>query len=421
MRDPGKALLLSDGGFLVADTGRHRLVELEPDLTTVRRTIGEDAGLAEPLGLALLPPAVASAVGYDVVVADSGNHLLRGVRLADGTVSAVAGTGAQLRIRSVPGEAWPAREVPLSTPWDVAWWDGRLVIAMAGCHQLWTFDPPAGTVAVLVGTADEGLRDGGPDEAFFAQPSGLAAAGDVLWVADAESSALRSVDTMNAAGEPRVTTAAGQGLFDFGLRDGPAFGDPPALLQHPLGVAVLPDGSVAVADTYNGAVRRYDPATREVGTLADGLAEPSDVVVDGPDLVVVESAAHRLVRVPLPARTREPGGPQRVAVEVAPGPVTLRVRFTPPPGQHLDHRFGEPTTLTVDGPALPDAGTGPGLERELRLTGSGPLRVTAAAAAGDGEGVFAGCALYRREWGVDGTRAAGAPTEIVLDLSSVVL
>ena len=39
-----------------------------------------------------------------------------------------------------------------------------------------------------------------------------------------------------------VATAVGQGLFDFGHRDGPA---DQALFQHPLGVAVLPDGSVA--------------------------------------------------------------------------------------------------------------------------------------------------------------------------------
>ena len=54
-------------------------------------------------------------------------------------------------------------------------------------------------------------------------------------------------------------TAVGQGLFDFGHVDGPA---DQALLQHPLGVCALPDGSVLVADTYNGAVRRFDPATR---------------------------------------------------------------------------------------------------------------------------------------------------------------
>ena len=62
-----------------------------------------------------------------------------------------------------------------------------------------------------------------------------------------------------------VHTAIGSGLFDFGFRDGPA---DQALLQHPLGVTVLPDGSVAVCDTYNGAVRRHDLASGEVTTLA---------------------------------------------------------------------------------------------------------------------------------------------------------
>ena len=399
----------------------------------MRRTIGGGRGLrdgtgdaarfAEPLGLALLPPAVADAVGYDLVVADSGNHALRGVRLADGAVTTVAGTGAQLRTRVPPGTTVP-HATPLSTPWDVTWWDGYVVVAMAGCHQLWTFDPVAATLTVLLGTADEGLRDGGPGEAFFAQPSGLAADGDALWVADAESSALRTVD--RAAG-PRATTAVGQGLFDFGLRDGPAFGEPPALLQHPLGVAMLPDGSVAVADTYNGAVRHYDPATRVVSTLADGLAEPSDVLVDGPEpehvlggnLVVVESAAHRLVRAPLPARLRAQAGPPRVTAEVAPGPVTLRVRFSPPEGQHVDRRFGEPTSLTVtalDGFLPAGAGTAPGLERELRLDGSGLLRVDAVAAACDGDGVFAACHRYRQEWVVNVRVRTGAATEVVLDL-----
>ena len=101
------------------------------------------------------------------------------------------------------------------------------------------------------------------------------------------------------SGQACVGTAVGTGLFDFGHVDGPA---DQALLQHPLGVTVLPDGSVAVSDTYNGAVRRYDPATGQVTTLITGLAEPSDaVLVDGDScLVVVESAAHRLTRVRLP-------------------------------------------------------------------------------------------------------------------------
>jgi len=97
--------------------------------------------------------------------------------------------------------------------------------------------------------------------------------------------------------------------------------------------------------------------------------------------------------------------------------VTVRVRFTPPDGQHVDHRFGDPTSLTVDGPLSVGSGTTPGLERELRLTGPGPLRVEAVAAACDGDGVFAACHRYRREWVVDVRMTPGGADEIVLDLS----
>ena len=258
----------------------------------------------------------------------------------------------------------------LSSPWDLAWWDGTVVVAMAGTHQLWTVDPDTGAATVLAGTTNEGLRDGGPDEAFFAQPSGLAADGDTLWVADSETSALRRVQQGVGA---LVTTAAGKGLFDFGHRDGP--GDE-ALLQHPLGVAVLPDSSVAVADTYNGAVRRFDPVTSTVSTLAEDLAEPSDVLVDGDTLIVVESAAHRLTRIPIPAGATVDGAAHRVKrarTDLAPGTVELRVAFVPPAGQHLDDRFGDPTQLTVaaDPPSLlvSGAGTSTGLTRVLELSG----------------------------------------------------
>src|SRR6185436_16885399 len=93
----------------------------------------------------------------------------------------------------------------------------------------------------------------------------------------------------------------------------------------------LPDGSVAVADTYNGAVRRYDPAADEVSTLATGLAEPSDLAVVVGDLVVVESAAHRLTRLRLPEEALVVDGvahrTARPVTEVAPGAVDLEVVF----------------------------------------------------------------------------------------------
>ncbi|WP_324651045.1 NHL domain-containing thioredoxin family protein [Georgenia sp. H159] len=451
LRFPAKALALPTGNLLVADAGHHRLVELAPDGETLVRTIGsgergrddgaaDSASLSEPNGLCLLPPEVAQQVGYDVVVADTVNHLLRGVHLGSGTVTTLAGTGEQFMVGApnnvLPGEEpatedyGPGRRIRLSSPWDVAWSaEARaVVVAMAGHHTLWTFDPADGHLARLGGTMNEGLVDGELRQAWFAQPSGLSVGEDGrVWLADSETSALRYVDVPGA----QVRTVVGQGLFDFGHRDGPAA---QALLQHPLGVAALADGRVAVADTYNGAVRLYDPATGEVSTVATGLAEPSGLLVDddGAHLVVVESAAHRLTRVPVPdgAAHRHDGGAHRThrpVTEVAPR-FTLRVVFTPPAGQKLDDRFGPSTQLSVSADALvAGGGTGTELERQVTLglgslgaedDGRTVLSVTAKAASCDADsGVeFPACHLAAQDWGIPVRVVEGGPEELVLNL-----
>ncbi len=352
---------------------------------------------ADPLGAVLLPADVAQRAGYDVLIADSAGNALRGLRLAD------------LSVRTV------ARH--LSTPWDVAWFGDHAVIAMAGVHQLWSFDPLTGATGVLAGTAREGLVDGPAAKAWFAQPSGLAGAGDGLWVADAETSALRllwSADDDSL----QVRTVIGQGLFEFGQQDGA--GDA-ARLQHPLGVAVLLDGSVAVADTYNGAIRRYEPEADRVSTLAEGLSEPSALVLLDGDLVVAESAAHRLTRLPLPAEVRpgpQPriggeGGPiRRPVIDLAPGAVELAIRFEPPPGEHLDDRCGDPTRLDISAVPpevlLSGGGAATGLARTLvladRVSGGrveGVLLIGVQAASCDAaDQLGAACHLHRQTWQV---------------------
>ena len=459
LKFPAKAVALPTGNLLVADAGHHRLVELEPDGETLVRAIGSGerghvdgaadvARLNEPNGLCLLPGEVAAQVGYDVVVADTVNHLLRGVDLATGAVTTLAGTCEQFMVGGPenvdPGDEpatedyGPARRIRLSSPWDVAWSpEARaVVVAMAGHHTLWTFDPLAGYVARLGGTMNEGLVDGELRQAWFAQPSGLAVGTDGrIWLADSETSALRYVDVPAA----RVGTAVGQGLFDFGHRDGPAA---EALLQHPLGVAALPDGRVAVADTYNGAVRLYDPTSGQVSTLATGLAEPSGLLVgdDGTHLVVIESAAHRLSRVALPddgGAAQHDGGAHRThrpVTEVAPQ-FTLRVVFSPPAGQKLDERFGPSSQLSVSaGDALvAGGGTGTELERRVTLslgtlddagsTGAGEeaqtvLSVTAKAASCDADPAveFPACHLASQDWGIPVRVVEGGPEELVLNL-----
>ncbi|MEU4209760.1 NHL domain-containing thioredoxin family protein [Streptomyces sp. NPDC026206] len=424
LRFPGKALLLPSGNFLVSDSTRHQLVELEADGETVVRRVGSgergfgDDSFSEPQGLALLPDG-------RVVVADTVNHALRTYDPATGTVGTIAGTGRQW-MQGSPTSG-PALEVSLSSPWDVAWFADRVWIAMAGVHQLWTYDPAAGTVEVAAGTTNEGLVDGPAAEAWFAQPSGLAATADRLWVADSETSALRFVE--RDGGTFAVRTAVGTGLFDFGHRDGDAA---QALLQHPLGVTALPDGSVAVSDTYNHALRRYDPATGEVTTLATDLREPSDAVLVEGDIVVVESARHRLTRLRLPEEAVRVESvahrTQREATEVAPGTLVLDVVFQAPAGQKLDTRYGPSTRLLVSstppGLLAEGAGQGTDLRRELVLAdgeSEGVLHVSAMAASCDDDPAneYPACHVHQQDWGVPVRVTAGGVRRLPLVLAGL--
>ncbi|MDF9814486.1 hypothetical protein M2266_003717 [Streptomyces sp. SPB162] len=226
-----------------------------------------------------------------------------------------------------------------------------------------------------------------------------------------------------------VRTAVGTGLFDFGHRDGAA---EQALLQHPLGVTALPDGSVAISDTYNNALRRFDPETGEVTTLATDLREPSDAVLVGEDVVVVESARHRLTRLRLPEeavrvesaahRTRRP------ATEVAAGPFRLDVVFTAPAGQKSDERYGPSTRLLVSStpPELLLGGEGKGtdLGRDLVLNPEvteGVLHVSAMAAScdDDPDNEFPACHMHQQDWGVPVLLAAGGTGRLALVLAGM--
>ena len=481
------------GRFLVADTGHHRIVELADDLETVTRSWGGTKGYAdapdgdvaaaagasgsaspdeasgasgaqfnEPQGLTLLPAEIAEQAGYDVVVADTVNHRLRGIDTATGAVTTLAGNGVQrlldaerTRAGAVElgslGEEPP--EVSLSSPWDVLWSAGlgKVVVAMAGTHQIFTFDPLTSELAIYAGTGLEGLLDGSAGEAWFAQTSALAEdAEGRIWLADSETSALRvltpgpgAADVASAESSAEVSTVIGEGLFDFGFRDG----DPEqARLQHPLGVAALPDGSVLVADTYNGAIRRYRARHRaadgslveaSVTTVARGLSEPSDVLLDadGATLLVVETNAHELVRIAVPEEylTVDEGAAQtqRPVTSVAPGSLNLSIGFSAPTGQKLDDRWGDPTQLKLSAsPAellRSGEGSSTGLERTIELNsevGEGVLHITARAAACDGEPgqeipMHAACHLYQQDWGIPVVIEAGGDRALHLDLRGV--
>ena len=258
----------------------------------------EQARFDHPQGLAL------DAVNETLYVADEPNHAIRAINLGSREVTTVAGTGEQGYERLGGG---PGREVPLSSPWDLALIGQRLWIAMAGTHQVWAFDLSTGHVGVAAGTGAESIHDGPLREATFAQPSGLSALGGVLYVADSESSAVRNVDPAN----DQVRRLVGRGLFDFGDVDGVA-GQAACNTRWASRPRRRSERLVYVADTYNDKLKRLDPVTRHVTSWAGGGAghedgdlmaarfwEPSGLSLAGTWLYVADTNNHavRLVDV----------------------------------------------------------------------------------------------------------------------------
>ena len=202
-------------------------------------------------GSTLLPTDVAAQVGYDVLVADTANHLLRGVRLADHavrTVADLATSSCDTVTGRVPG---------VMSPWDVAWWPAPTAAVVAAAGRA-----PAADVRSARGARRR--RWPAPrSRACATAPRSTGGwpsrPGSPPTVTGCGSSTPRPPRCAGSICDGRLHTAVGEGLFDFGHVDGPAA---QARLQHPLGVAVLPDGAVAIADTFNGAVRRYDPRHR---------------------------------------------------------------------------------------------------------------------------------------------------------------
>jgi len=286
---PGKVLAdAASGRLFVADSGHHRIVMATLD-GKLLRVVGTEKGFRDggPTEAAFDTPQGMALAGEQLYVADTGNHAIRRIDLISGQVATLAGTGEQARrVKEGPGVM-----SALNSPWDLVLHQEVLYIAMAGSHQIWSFDLQSGELVRYAGSGREALVDGPLARATFAQPSGLASDGRRLYVADSESSAVRVVDLPGVGNQ--VRTLVGQGLFDFGDEDGVGSR---ARLQHDLGVAVAPSAPPAltptlsqgergippdpltggrgqvesmlyIADSYNHRIKRLNPRTTETRSL----------------------------------------------------------------------------------------------------------------------------------------------------------
>ena len=360
---PGKVASDGRGRLAIADTGNDRVLVCDPDGTITH----EFGGFHQPQGVRL--------DAERLLVCDTVAGELVAVSLARGERDVLASD--------------------LRSPWDaLVLPDGRIAVAEAGLHRIVAVPQGGGPVELLAGSRAEGLRDGPADGAHLAQPSGLSTiAGDAVAFADSEVSALRVLR------DGRVETLVGTGLFAWGRADGDRH---TARLQHPLGVAALSDGSIAVADTFNSLLRIWEAGVLRTLPLSEPLDEPGglDVLPDG-RLVVADTNHHRVVTVDVQTGAvteirvgdgEATRGPALVGVAGARLALAADVDLA---GSALDLQHGPPVHVNVsaDPPSLLGAGPrswaldGLPVSVEVRLGGPGrgvlTLDVIASTCEGD--------------------------------------
>ncbi len=169
----------------------------------------------------------------------------------DLTIEAAAGTG----IQGFEGDGGPALSASLNEPWgvDVAA-DGSIYFADSNNDRIRIIRPD-GIIETIAGGGSGG-EGSAPLEARITHPSGVALKpnGD-FYISEYSGCRVRMVATSNEQ-TSTITTVAGTGESGYSGDGGPAAN---AKLSNVGGIAVAPDGSIYIADTFNHRIRRIGP------------------------------------------------------------------------------------------------------------------------------------------------------------------
>ncbi len=318
---PGHLIFDTSGDLVFADRGNNRVRRISGGVITTVAGDGSvgfsgDGGPALEASLSSPSSVVVDGAG-DLWIADSGGGRIRRVSATDGDIQTVVGNG----MASIPGDGGPAFAAGLSSPFDVSFDpSGALLIVETGVNRIRRVDAENGTIETIAGTGIFGVGggDGPASEIPLAVPVAVESnsSGDI-YLTESSGHRVRRIDSQSGL----ITTVAGTGEQGFSGDGGPAlqarFG-----AEAPWGLALDSRGGIYVSDTNNHRVRRIDPDTGVIETVAgngtdgffgDGgpasqasLSRPRELHIDDRDnLYIVDSGNHRVRRVDADSGTIE--------------------------------------------------------------------------------------------------------------------
>ncbi|HLI77368.1 MAG TPA: Ig-like domain repeat protein, partial [Acidobacteriaceae bacterium] len=301
----GAVVIRSSGGQLLASTllsglGEGGLPVLIPgQIDTVAgngQWFYQQDGVPATQASIYLPSGLAVDGAGDLYLADTINNRVRRVDATTHIITTVAGNGSA----GFNGDNGPATAAELTGPSGLALdGAGNLFIADTGNDAIRRVDAVSGTITTVAGTLGQSgyTGDGGPATAAkLNAPQGIALtpAGDIL-IADTTNAAVRALTFSDGS----IQTIAGTGTAGYNGDNRLATS---AQLNDPSGIAIRPDGTIAVADLSNNRVRLFTvggnittiAGNGNPGYLGDGGA-PTQAQLQGPAAVAFDPAGDLII------------------------------------------------------------------------------------------------------------------------------
>jgi sugar lactone lactonase YvrE len=243
---PSGIAISASGDLYISDTGNHTIRRITPAgvVTTVAGMAGQ-SGFADGAGTTARfnsPLGLAVAANGTVFIADSGNHIVRAIG-PDRTVTTLAGRAENWATNDGVGDGARFNGL-LGAALSV---DGDIFVSDSNNHTIRKITR-AGIVTTWAGVPGmDGSADGNRLTATFSKPAELAfdKHGN-LFVADSFNHLIRKISR-----DGKVSTVTGVAGAE-GSVDG---SNGQARLFNPYGLAMCPDGSLVVSDTYNELIR----------------------------------------------------------------------------------------------------------------------------------------------------------------------
>ena len=276
LNEPKSLTLDTEGNLFIADSENHVVRKIDRKTNCIRTVAGRFQGIES--GAKPVPPApVAEGVDGDPF-AESGtvnSHAFTHQTDLSGTVRYVA-TGAAPAKR-ISGDGGPADQALLNFPTAVVVdRAGHLYIADTLNHRVRRVDAATGVITTVAGLGQPRCSGDGKlaVDAGLNEPAALAVSdGGVLYIADQSNNRVRAVDLTTGV----ICSVAGTGAAAYNGDDVAAT---ETGLAGPSGLALASDGTLFIADSFNGRIRAVDPVTGLIRTV---VGDGGEYRYQGPD------------------------------------------------------------------------------------------------------------------------------------------